>query len=154
MVEKHPGEPKILVISGPNINMLGKREVEIYGSTTFKELNDMLQHIADHHKLNVECFQSNHEGDIVDKIQGAYDTTDGIIINPAALTHTSIAIRDALSLYPQYVIEVHISNIQNREEFRKQSMISPVVIGSISGFGIDSYRLAFIWLVRKLEQEE
>ncbi len=145
------GQSHILVIHGPNLNLLGKREPEVYGTDTLEELNHMLGHIAERHEIQVKCVQSNHEGQIIDWIHQANDTTDGLIINPAAYTHTSVAIRDALVVYPHPIVEVHISNISNREAFRHDSMISPVATGVISGFGFDSYRLALLWMIKHLE---
>jgi 3-dehydroquinate dehydratase-2 len=133
---------KILVIHGPNLNMLGTREPNIYGHQTLEEIDTALQAQAERLGLHIEAFQSNHEGDIVDKIQQAQDSFHGIIINPAAYTHTSIAIRDALSLLNIPVIEVHLSNIYKRESFRRTSMISAVVTAQISGFGSQGYLLA------------
>jgi 3-dehydroquinate dehydratase-2 len=141
---------KVLVIHGPNLNMLGKREPDIYGHQTLEEIDTALQAQADRLGLHIETFQSNHEGDIVDKIQQASDSCHGIIINPAAYTHTSIAIRDALSLLNIPVVEVHLSNIYNRESFRRTSMISAVVTAQISGLGSHGYLLALDGMVQKL----
>ncbi len=143
---------QILVIHGPNLNMLGKREPDIYGDETLDDLNRMLEHIAERHHIEICTFQSNHEGEIIDIIHRNIETTQGIIINPGGYTHTSVAIRDALTLYPNPVVEVHISNIYSREGFRKDSLISPVVLGTISGFGLDSYRLALLWMVKHLDR--
>ena len=133
---------KILVIHGPNLNMLGKREPEIYGKTTLEELNSSLEARGEKLALVVETFQSNHEGEIVDKIQNAASQLKGLIINPAALTHTSIAIRDALLLLNIPVIEIHISNIYKREPFRHKSLISDIVAAQLTGFGIKGYHMA------------
>jgi len=135
-------KPKILVINGPNINMLGKREPETYGNITLDQINFDLK--AQGEKLNifVETFQSNHEGEIVEKIQQAFKTCKGIIINPAAYTHTSIAIRDALLLHDIPIIEVHISNIYKREPFRHKSMTADIATGQIAGFGVYGYTMA------------
>ena len=141
---------KILVIHGPNLNMLGMREPDIYGHQTLEEIDSALQAKAERLGLHIETFQSNHEGDIVDKIQQAHDSFHGIIINPAAYTHTSIAIRDALSLLNIPVVEVHLSNIYNRESFRRTSMISAVVTAQISGLGFHGYLLALDGLAQKL----
>jgi 3-dehydroquinate dehydratase-2 len=146
--------PDIMVIHGPNLNLLGQREPEIYGDTTLSELNGMLEHIAERHHMRLTCLQSNHEGQIVDAIQKAIGSSEGIIINPGAYTHTSVSIRDALVIYPNPVVEVHISNIHNREAFRSESLVAPVVTGTISGFGIDSYRLALLWMIKHLEHSE
>lgn len=134
---------KILVINGPNLNMLGKREPEIYGSTTLDDINSELVRLASEYDLVVDTFQSNHEGAIVDKIQDAYKKVSGVIINPAAYTHTSVAIRDALLLLDVPIIEVHISNIHKRESFRHHSYVSDIATGQIVGLGVKGYYLAF-----------
>ena len=133
---------KILVINGPNLNLLGTREPEIYGRLTLNDIGTQLKNKAEQLKVEIECFQSNCEGDIVDKIGSAKNKFDAIIINPAAYTHTSVAIRDAISAVDIATIEVHISNIYSREEFRHKSFIAPVCVGQISGLGIDGYLLA------------
>ncbi|MDR1474869.1 MAG: type II 3-dehydroquinate dehydratase [Endomicrobium sp.] len=133
---------KILVINGPNINMVGKREPKIYGDITLNDIEEQVSSLAEELKLELEFFQSNHEGEIVDKIQKAFNNTFGIIINPAAFTHTSIAIRDTLAAVAIPTIEVHISNIYAREDFRHKSYIAPIVLGQISGFGINGYLFA------------
>ncbi|MDR0800464.1 MAG: type II 3-dehydroquinate dehydratase [Endomicrobium sp.] len=133
---------KILVLNGPNINMLGIREPAIYGNITLADIEKNLASLAKELKVEVEFFQSNHEGEIVDKIQNSLNKICGIIINPAAFTHTSIAIRDALSSIFVPTIEVHISNIYAREEFRHKSYIAAVAIGQIAGLGIDGYLFA------------
>jgi 3-dehydroquinate dehydratase-2 len=142
---------KVLVIHGPNLNMLGTREPDIYGHQTLEEIDAALQAQADRLGLHIETFQSNHEGDIVDKIQQASGSCHGIIINPAAYTHTSIAIRDALSLVNIPVIELHLSNIYKRESFRRTSMISAVVTAQISGLGSHGYLLALDGLAQVLQ---
>jgi 3-dehydroquinate dehydratase-2 len=141
----------VLVIHGPNLNMLGMREPDIYGHQSLEEINTALKAQADRLGLQIETFQSNHEGDIVDKIQQAHDSFHGIIINPAACTHTSIAIRDALSLLNIPVIEIHISNIYQRESFRRTSMMSAIVTAQISGFGPHGYLLALDGLAQMLQ---
>lgn len=141
-MEKNTSSRKVLVIHGPNLNMLGTREPDIYGHQTLEEINAALKAQADGLGLHIETFQSNHEGDIVDKIQQAHDSFHGIIINPAAYTHTSIAIRDALSLLNIPVVEIHLSNIYKRESFRRTSLISAIVTAQISGFGSHGYMLA------------
>ena len=133
---------KILIINGPNINLLGLREPSIYGNFTLADIENKAKELAQELKIEVEFFQSNHEGDIVDKIQNAPKEFSAIIINPAAYTHTSVAIRDALSAVKMPAVEVHISNIHAREDFRKRSYIAPVCMGQISGLGIDVYLLA------------
>ncbi len=133
---------KILIINGPNLNMLGKREPDIYGVTTLEELNTRLVDYGKKLGFGVETFQSNHEGDIVTKIQEASQDCAGLIINPAAYTHTSVAVRDALLILDVPVLEVHLSNIYKREPFRHKSMISGVATGQISGLGVHGYFLA------------
>ena len=128
---------KILAIHGPNLDLLGKRENDIYGEETLEIINEGMKAVADQLGAELEFYQSNHEGDLVDKI-GDTDA-DGIIINPAAYTHTSVAIRDALSAKPIPAVEVHLSNIYAREDFRHKSLVAPVVSGQISGFGKTSY---------------
>lgn len=133
---------KILVIHGPNLNLLGEREPGVYGSTSFDELNAQISERAEKLGLAVEIFQSNHEGAIIDRLHAARKDFDGVIINAGAYTHYSYAIRDAIHDIHIPVIEVHISNVQAREEFRSKSVISPVCKGTIAGFGINSYFLA------------
>ncbi|MBT4363174.1 MAG: type II 3-dehydroquinate dehydratase [Desulfobacterales bacterium] len=133
---------KILVMHGPNLNTLGTREPEIYGSKTLDEINDDLKKQGKKLGIDVETFQSNHEGDIVDKIQASVGNIDAFIINPAAYTHTSIAIRDAVLLLEVPVIEIHLSNIYKREPFRHKSMVADVATGQIAGFGVSGYRMA------------
>ncbi|QTA79658.1 3-dehydroquinate dehydrogenase [Desulfonema limicola] len=135
-------KPKILVIHGPNLNMLGKREPEIYGSMTLDEINKGLKELGDQLNLEVETFQSNHEGAIVDKIQKAFGKCRSVIINPAAYTHTSIAIRDALLLLDVPIIEIHLSNIYKREVFRHKSFVSDIAAAQLTGFGHMGYKMA------------
>lgn len=142
---------RVLVIHGPNLNMLGKREPEIYGSTTLDELNGELTTFGSDLGLAVEAFQSNSEGEIVNKIQDAFGKVHGLVINPAAYTHTSVAIRDALAMLDVPIIEVHISNIYKREAFRHNSFISGVATGQISGLGIQGYLLAITALSELIE---
>ena len=142
---------KFLVINGPNINMLGVREPDIYGNTSYKGLLANIAVWAEENNIEVECFQSNHEGDIVDKIQAALGNTDGIVINPAAYTHTSIAILDALKAVAIPTVEVHISDINSREEFRKFSYVSLVAKKTIAGLGLDGYKVAIEELKNLLE---
>ncbi len=134
---------KILIINGPNLNFLGKREPDIYGSNTLEDINAVLEKESAilSKDLQLEFFQSNSEGEIVSKIQDAFEKFNGIIINPAAYTHTSVAIRDALLSTGITTVEVHISNIFKREEFRHKSYVSGVSVGVVSGFGINSYVL-------------
>lgn len=133
---------RVLVLHGPNLNLLGKREPEIYGATTLENINDMLNARAAALGLEVVIIQTNYEGKLVDAIQQAQDNYACIIINPAAFTHYSIAVRDALSAVRVPAIEVHLSNIYRREEFRHHSVIAPIAIGQIAGFGANSYILA------------
>ena len=142
---------KVLVIHGPNLNMLGKREPEIYGETTLDEINSDLKNLGTKLGISVEAFQSNHEGVIVEKIHEAAATQQGIIINPAAYTHTSIAIRDALLALDIPIIEIHISNIYKREPFRQKSMISDVAAAQITGLGIKGYRIALKALAEMIQ---
>ncbi len=131
----------ILVLHGPNLNLLGTREPAIYGKLTFAQINDAISASALDLGIEVTIFQSNSEGALIDMIHSAIGSFDGILINPAAYTHTSVAIRDALSAVALPVVEVHLSNIHRREEFRATSFIAPVAVGQISGFGLDSYLL-------------
>mgnify|MGYP001549837453 FL=1 len=135
-------QKRIMVIHGPNLNMLGQREPGVYGTATLDDINAMLLQRAAEKDLVVETFQSNHEGALVDKIQAAAGVVSGMIINPAAFTHTSVAIKDALLLLDVPVIEVHISNVYKREPFRHVSMVSDVVTGKIVGLGVNGYTLA------------
>lgn len=142
---------KILVLHGPNLNMLGIREPEKYGYRTLNDINKELNELAQRLNIYIEFFQSNHEGALVDKIQSAHNEFDGILINPAAYTHTSIAIRDAIVSVNIPAIEVHLSNIHSREEFRQHSYIAPVCVGQISGFKGNSYKLALMAMVEHLK---
>ena len=138
----------ILIIHGPNLDILGKRDENIYGRISLEEINSLIKKRASEENINVEFFQSNFEGEIIGKIHEAMgDNTNGIIINPGAFTHYSIAIRDALEAVNIPVVEVHLSNIYNREEFRQKSVIAPVCMGQITGFGHNSYLLALDALV-------
>jgi 3-dehydroquinate dehydratase-2 len=132
---------KFLVLHGPNLNLLGKREPGIYGSRTLADIDASLEHLSAKLGCELSCFQSNSEGELIDAIHAAAPDSHGILINPAAYTHTSIAIRDALSAVGLPAVEVHLSNIHCRETFRHTSMIAPVAIGQICGFGQDSYLL-------------
>ncbi len=132
---------KLLVIHGPNLNLLGSRETAIYGKTTIKDINQELQKLAHQSGVMLKIVQSNHEGKIVDLIGGSPKTFSGILINPAAYTHTSVAIRDALLAANIPTVEVHLSNIYRREEFRQHSLTAPACIGQVAGFGKYSYTL-------------
>ncbi len=138
---------KILVINGPNINMLGIREKDIYGAETYESLINYVRAVCAENGVGVEFFQSNHEGAIVDKIQEAYGRFDGIVINPAAYTHTSIAILDALKAVGIPAVEVHLSDISKREEFRHKSYVSAACIKTFAGLGFEGYRLAVLALI-------
>jgi len=142
----------LLVLHGPNLNLLGKREPHIYGSVTLEEINHFLVKEAERLGATVVCFQSNHEGILVDKIQEALGQYQGIIINAGAYTHTSVAIRDAIAAVKIPTVEVHLSNIYQRESFRHHSYIAPIAIGQISGFGPNSYRLGLQALIDYLRQ--
>lgn len=143
---------RILVIHGPNLNMLGKREPEIYGSSTLDDVNARLVKEAKELGAEVEFFQSNSEGEIVGRIQAAMDSAEGILINPGAYTHTSIAIRDAILSTGLPVVEAHISNIYKREDFRQRSYVSGVALAVVSGFGAESYSLGLRGLVDYLKK--
>ena len=135
---------KVCIINGPNLNLLGKREKEIYGDKSFEEVFNQLQEFAQSKSMDLSYFQSNHEGEIINKIHECMGDMDYIVINPGAFTHYSYSIFDAILAVKVPTIEVHISNIFSREEWRKKSVISPACIGIISGLGLDVYRLALI----------
>lgn len=145
---------KILVINGPNINMLGIREPDIYGKDTYIDLINLCREAAEEVGVEIDCFQSNHEGDIVDKIQEAYRKVDGIVINPAAYTHTSIAIADALKAVSIPTVEVHISDVDEREEFRKISYVRDIAINTIKGYGFEGYRMAIRELAWRINNKD
>ena len=144
---------KIIIINGPNLNLLGEREQSQYGSVTFDSLKKKCIEKANQLKIDLEFFQSNIEGDIVGKIQEARKNFDGMIINAAGYTHTSVAIRDALDIFKKPIIELHISNIYKREQFRHKSLISEVVNGGIFGLGTEGYILAIISMQKLLKNE-
>ncbi|MEM9005424.1 MAG: type II 3-dehydroquinate dehydratase [Cyanobacteria bacterium P01_F01_bin.86] len=144
---------KVLVLHGPNLNLLGKREPGIYGVRTLEEIDILLRDEGKSLSVEVSCQQSNHEGILVDLVQGALNLFDGILINPGAYTHTSVAIRDAIAAVAIPTVEVHLSNIHKREAFRQHSYIAPVAIGQICGFGADSYRLGLQALVTHLRSQ-
>jgi len=141
----------ILVLHGPNLNMLGIREPGVYGNTGLPAINEKLQKLADKLSFTLDIFQSNHEGELIDRIHGAFGVKDGILINPGAFTHYSYAIRDALSAVSLPIVEVHLSNIHKRESFRHVSVTAPVVIGQIAGFGPYSYELGLLALHKHLQ---
>ena len=144
------GSKRVLVVHGPNLNMLGKREPHIYGDQSLEQIDGQLRKLGKKLGIDVTTFQSNHEGAIVEEIQLAMGNCHGIIINPAAYTHTSIAIRDALAMLDIPVIEVHLSNIHKREPFRHQSMIADIVAARIAGFGSFGYMLALEGLAKMI----
>ena len=143
---------KIVVIQGPNLNMLGVREQNIYGPMKLEQIHAQMKEVATQNSVEIEFFQSNLEGEIVDKVQECYGEAHGIIINAAAYTHTSIAIRDAIAAVNLPTIEVHISNIHRREEFRKENMIAPVCSSSIVGFGPFGYHLAMMGMMQIINE--
>jgi 3-dehydroquinate dehydratase-2 len=142
---------RILVLHGPNLNLLGQRETDIYGTTSLHELDTSLTESAARLGVELETFQSNHEGELLDRIHGAHGTFDGILINAGALSHTSIALRDALAVAPP-AVEVHLSNIHAREPFRHHSHLSAVCRGVVVGLGVDSYLLGLEGLTRLLRK--
>lgn len=142
---------KVLVLHGPNLNLLGIRENTIYGSTTLKEVNSQLQEAGKKVSIEIRAYQSNSEGELIDALHDARTWADGVIFNPGGYTHTSVALRDAVAAIDLPVIEVHLSNISNRESFRHTSLIAPVCIGQISGFGWQSYLVALHGLVLQLK---
>ena len=143
---------KLLIINGPNINMLGIREPGVYGTQNYAALLDLVSRTAEELGVEAECFQSNHEGAIVDRIQEAYGQCDGIVINPGAYTHTSVAILDALKAVGIPTVEVHLSDVDAREDFRKISYVSLAAEKTIKGKGFDGYREAILWLAGREEK--
>lgn len=141
---------KILIINGPNLNLLGLREPDIYGRQTYADLVDFCRSVAKKQEVDVEFYQSNHEGAIVDMIQSAYDSFDGIVINPAAYTHTSVAILDALKAVAIPTVEVHLSDVSMREDFRKFSYVSLYAEKTIIGKGFEGYKEAIAYLSSKI----
>ena len=144
---------KLIIINGPNLNLLGEREQSQYGSITFDKLKEICISKSKELGLDLQFIQSNIEGELVDQIQSSRKSFDGIIINAAAFTHTSVAIRDALDVFKKPIIEIHISNIYKREEFRQKSLISDIVTGGIFGLGSDGYILAIIAMQKLLKNE-
>ena len=143
--------PRILVLHGPNLNLLGQREPEVYGRLTLAEIDADLCAAAKALEVEIECFQSNHEGELVDRIQGALGVASGILINPAGLTHSSVALRDALAAVALPVVEVHLSNVHAREDFRQHSFVSPIALGVITGLGAQGYRFGLEALASHLK---
>jgi len=141
---------KVLVLHGPNLNLLGTREPGVYGSCTLAEIDEGLQHLASDLGIDVEFHQANGEGDLVDRIQVCPGRFDGILINPAAYTHTSVALRDALLAVGLPFVEVHLSNVHRREPFRRRSLLADVAVGTVAGFGAESYGLGLRGLVGHL----
>lgn len=141
----------IYLINGPNLNLLGLREPDVYGKETLEDVEDLVRTKAAQLNARVQCYQSNHEGEIIDIIHQARNEADGIIINPGAYTHYSYAIRDAIAAVPLPAVEVHISNIHARETFRHQSVIAPVTVAQVVGFGIKGYELALEGLMAHLQ---
>lgn len=142
---------RILVLNGPNLNYLGTREPEVYGTATLDEVNALCSRVGNDLGVSVECFQSNLEGALIDRIQGAIGEIDGLLINPAGYGHSSVAIRDALAMCTMPVIEVHLSNLAKRESFRQITLTGGVVTGQVSGLGILGYRIGLIGLVGLLD---
>lgn len=132
----------ILILHGPNLNLLGTRQPDVYGALSLDKINNLLQQFAHEHDLQVRILQSNHEGVLIDAIHDATGWAEGVIINPGAYSHTSLALRDAIAAIPIPAVEVHLTNIYSREEFRHKSLVTPVCVGQISGFGWRSYILA------------
>ena len=145
---------RVLVLHGPNLQLLGRRQPEIYGATTLDDINATLRRRAEEVGLELVILQSNHEGSLVDAIGDHFGQVDGILINPAAYTHTSVAIRDALAAAGVPVIEIHLSNVAAREPFRHDSYVAPIAVGTIAGFGADSYRLALEAMISLLEKKQ
>ena len=145
---------QILLLNGPNLNLLGTREPEVYGAATLDDVVEEVTALANDGDAEIRHVQSNHEGDLVDALHDARDWADGVVFNPGAYTHTSIALRDAISAIDLPVVEVHVSNVHAREDFRRHSMIAPVCLGVVAGFGIDSYSVALDALLRHLEDDD
>ena len=144
---------RILVLHGPNLNLLGDREPEIYGTTTLAQIDARLAQLAGERGAQIDSFQSNHEGALIDRIHAARRRVHAIIINPGGLTHTSVSLRDALAAAEVPVVEVHLSNVHAREEFRRHSYVAPIALGQICGFGPIGYELALTALLERLKAQ-
>lgn len=142
--------PHILVLHGPNLNLLGQREPEVYGTDTLADVDAALESLADELRVQVACRQSNHEGELIDWLHEARERFDGVLINPGGYTHTSVALRDAIASMDKPCVEVHLSNVYRREAFRHRSLTAPVCVGSIMGFGLQSYLLGLRALAHRL----
>ncbi len=145
--------PSILVLHGPNLNLLGLREPDVYGTLTMDDINTQMVELGKELGVDVRCFQSNHEGALIDALHEARTRDAGVVFNPGGYTHTSVALRDAISAINLPVVEVHLSNVHAREEFRHRSMISAVCAGTISGLGVQSYLLGLRGLVGKIQAD-
>lgn len=143
---------KLKVLHGPNLNLLGTREPDVYGTTTLAEVDEQIRGVAESLDVEVEIVQSNHEGALIDAVQQAAGGTDGFVVNAGGYTHTSVALRDALVASGRPFVEVHVSNVFGREAFRRESLLADVAVGTVSGFGADSYTLAVRGLVRHLTE--
>ncbi len=148
-----PARQKILVLHGPNLNLLGRREPHIYGNTTLADVNQRLGALATELDVEIETFQSNHEGELIDRLQQRIDSVQGCVLNPAALTHTSVALHDCIKALPFPVVEVHLSNPQAREEFRRRSVAGEAARAAVMGFGWRSYTAALRALVELLREQ-
>ena len=142
--------PLILVIHGPNLNLLGRREPEVYGTQTLADIDSALEATAKEQGVEIDCYQSNHEGELIDRIQESMGVASGILINPGGFTHTSVALRDALAATDLPIVEVHLSNVYAREEFRHGSFVSAIALGVVSGLGADGYRFGLEALARRV----
>jgi len=143
---------KLEVLHGPNLNLLGSREPEVYGRAGLEDVNDAIRGLADELGVTIGIFQSNHEGELIDRIHAVAGEVDGFVVNAGGFTHTSVALRDALQGVGRPFVEAHLSNVHAREPFRRESLLAPVAVGSVVGFGTDSYLLAVRGLVRHLKQ--